>query len=248
MSNSAGEYFGRYLGRLILEPLPDGRLMRLVEPFGFMDSSEKHWQVPTDAQIDGASIPRPLWTLIGGPFEGKYRTASVVHDYYCDMRSEPWRAVHRVFYNGMRASGVSKIRAKVMYAAVYFGGPRWSDTTVHNNQLPKHDDPAQLDPDQPFPNVSLRINHTKFELAVFDAIEVAGESALESLGSTREAPRSAPETRLRLGQIQENIEKEDPTLAEIENAIDNACAALEQTREDDERLRIIIELPAALKE
>src|SRR5215471_561969 len=108
MAENMDSTFGRYLGRLVLEPLADGRLMRLVEPFGFLDPEQKRWPVPPGAKVDGASIPQALWSLIGGPFEGKYRDASVVHDYYCDVRTEPWRAVHKVFYNAMRASDVSE--------------------------------------------------------------------------------------------------------------------------------------------
>jgi Protein of unknown function (DUF1353) len=95
---------GRYLGRLILEPLIDGRRMQLVQPFGFLDENQIRWPVPSGTKVDGASIPKVLWPLIGGPFEGKYRYASVIHDYYCDTRLRPWRMVHRVFYNAIRVS------------------------------------------------------------------------------------------------------------------------------------------------
>jgi Protein of unknown function (DUF1353) len=79
-----------------------------------------------------------LWSVIGSPFTGKYRDASVIHDYYCDIRARPWPSVHRVFYDAMIVSGVSVSRAKLMYAAVYFAGPRWSEATEHNNNLNNH--------------------------------------------------------------------------------------------------------------
>lgn len=126
---------GKYTGRLVLHPLSDGRRMRVLEDFGFLEADGLHWQVPPNTVVDGATIPRPLWSLIGGPFEGKYRDASVVHDYYCDVRSADWRAVHRVFYRAMLVSGVTEIKAKVMYAAVYFAGPRWGETVVENVRL-----------------------------------------------------------------------------------------------------------------
>ena len=47
--------FGEYFGRLLLEPLPDGRRMRLAEVFGFRDASQKRWPVPKDAL--GATHP-----------------------------------------------------------------------------------------------------------------------------------------------------------------------------------------------
>lgn len=34
-----------------------------------------------------------FWSFIGGPFEGKYRNASVVHDFLCKVQKRPWRSV-----------------------------------------------------------------------------------------------------------------------------------------------------------
>jgi hypothetical protein len=83
------------------------------------------WTAPKGWVTDGASIPRAAWTVAGGPFEGKYRAASVIHDVGCDQRTETWQDVHEVFFLGMMASGVEPWRAKIMYAAVYHFGPRW---------------------------------------------------------------------------------------------------------------------------
>lgn len=130
-----GNGLGRYTGRLVLHPLVDGRRMRVLEDFGYFDPKSLHWAVPPNTIVDGASIPRPLWSLIGGPWVGKYRDASVVHDYYCDVRTADWRSVHRMFYHAMLTSGVSLLRAKLMYAAVRHAGPRWSETATANVKL-----------------------------------------------------------------------------------------------------------------
>jgi hypothetical protein len=122
----------------VAEWLEDGRLMKLVEPFGYHDPNGVFWDAPAGATIDGASIPEALQALIGGPFNGRYRNASVIHDWYCDVRTRPWRAVHRVFYDAMLTSGVSKARAKLMYGGVYFGGPRWTDVVVSNMDLARN--------------------------------------------------------------------------------------------------------------
>jgi uncharacterized protein DUF1353 len=57
----------------------DGRLMTLVESFAYIDSSGRTWRVPSGVQVDGASIPQVFWSIIGGPFEGRYRNASIIH-------------------------------------------------------------------------------------------------------------------------------------------------------------------------
>ncbi len=116
---------GRFSGDLVLKVLPDGRTMELVQPFAYTDSRGVAWPVPARTRVDGASIPSAFWSIIGAPFTGKYREASVIHDYYCASRSRHWKAVHKVFLDGMLARGVDKIQAQLMYLAVYRFGPRW---------------------------------------------------------------------------------------------------------------------------
>jgi len=117
---------GSFVGPLDLRLDPNGRDATLLAPFGYVDSSGKKWSVPKGVTVNGASIPQVLWSVIGSPWTGQYREGSVVHDYYCDIRTEPWRSVHRAFYTSMLANGVAPIRAKLMYAAVYRFGPRWN--------------------------------------------------------------------------------------------------------------------------
>jgi len=131
-----GESFGRFVGNVIAEWLDDGRQMKLVADFAYIDPAESEWRAPAGSVVDGASIPKFAWSVIGGPFEGKYRNASVIHDVACRERKRPWEAVHETFYNGMRASGVDSLRARTMYAAVYHFGPRW-DLEVQMKSVPQ---------------------------------------------------------------------------------------------------------------
>lgn len=130
---------GRYVGELILRMLDDGRTAELVEPFAYVATDGRRWSVPRGARVDGASIPRLLWPLIGGPFEGRYRAASVIHDWYCDVRSRTWQDTHRVFREAMLTSGVERRLADLMYAAVRYRGPRWNTVAIHNTQLSSAD-------------------------------------------------------------------------------------------------------------
>lgn len=118
--------WGRFEGDLVVRFLDDGRLCQLLQQYCFVQPDGSDWPVPPDAKVDGASIPRLFWTLIGGPFEGKYRNASVIHDFYCDTKKRPWRDTHRMFHDAMRCQGVTAAKAKVMYYAVYRFGPRWA--------------------------------------------------------------------------------------------------------------------------
>lgn len=119
------EEVGKYLGTVQTEWLPDGRRMRLLAPLVYIDPKGQEWQAAAGSVVDGASIPQFAWSIIGGPFEGKYRSASVIHDVGCDEKTKPWEAVHEAFYWAMRASEVRPFLAKVIFAAVYHFGPRW---------------------------------------------------------------------------------------------------------------------------
>jgi hypothetical protein len=118
---------GRFVGKVVVEWLDDPFVpkLRLREDFGFEDQTGKLWLARQGQVLDGASIPPVFRETIGMPFVGEYRRASVVYDYYCQVMSEPWRDVHRMFYRASVTEGVGEVDAKVMYAALYAAGLRW---------------------------------------------------------------------------------------------------------------------------
>jgi len=135
--SAAEDNFGHFEGEVCTNwNDKDNRSMTLCAPFSFVDPENMHWDVPAGTVVDGASIPQAFWSFIGGPFEGAYRKASVVHDYYCEVHTRPWQAVHRMFYYGMLAGGTPATKAKVMYYAVLVGGPRWK-TVLYTNHEPR---------------------------------------------------------------------------------------------------------------
>jgi len=122
--------YGNYIGTVQTEWNSDGRTMKLLADFVYKDPKGLEWRAPEGWIVDGASIPPLAWPFIGGPFEGKYRNASVIHDVGCDQKVRDWEAVHEVFYWAMLASGVETWRAKIMYGAVYHFGPRWPKNII----------------------------------------------------------------------------------------------------------------------
>jgi hypothetical protein len=121
--------FGHFVGKFVAEFEGDGRKVTLIEPYAFVDPSGQEWDVPAGAETDGASVPSAFWALYP-PFTGNYRSAAVIHDYYCDTRKRSWQDTHKVFYFAMRAANVDETTAKVMYGAVYLFGPRWGPGTA----------------------------------------------------------------------------------------------------------------------
>ena len=101
-ANDASHSWGYFVGTVKTEWHDDGRTMTLLDDFGYVDGAGYNWKAEKGHKIDGASIPPVFWSFIGGPFEGKYRNASVVHDFECDEQKRPWRTVHRMFYGASR--------------------------------------------------------------------------------------------------------------------------------------------------
>ena len=129
-----GSYPNRPLALVDMIP-PDGRRFSLIHEFNYIDPAKHVWESPAGLIVDGASIPRPFWSVIGGPFEGLFREASIVHDAGCCAQMQPWSDVHHMFYNAMRCSGVGWVKAKTMFWAVWAFGPRWKhlNTTMPAN-------------------------------------------------------------------------------------------------------------------
>jgi hypothetical protein len=107
-------------------PNAPNRNVRVIDDFTFTEAANGTvWEAPSGSLVDGASIPRVLWSLVGSPFTGDYVYGSIVHDVACDTRTRPWRDTHYMFYLACLAGGTRRGRAKLMYLAVRNFGPRW---------------------------------------------------------------------------------------------------------------------------
>ena len=142
-----GNPWGYYSGYPETRWDPDGRTMTLLNELRYTDPQGQVWIAPAGSVVDGASIPRSLWSLMGGPFEGKYRNASVLHDVAYDDKKRPWEDCDRMFYNAMRCSGVGAVEAKTMYYALYKFGHHWS-VPIKKAKRVKPSDLAQPAPPQ----------------------------------------------------------------------------------------------------
>jgi len=116
--------------RLPDSPYPFFKTRNTLE---FVDANGQEWIAPAGILTDGASIPPLFVSFIGNPRSKEFLNAATVHDSYCAesnrngpyYHTAPWQEVHRMLYDALRVSGTPAIKAKIMYAAVYLGGPRW---------------------------------------------------------------------------------------------------------------------------
>jgi hypothetical protein len=124
---TAGVFSGTPKLEFIDTPNAPNRNVRVLEDFTFTRADDGTvWEAPVGSLVDGASIPRVLWSVVGSPFTGDYVYASIVHDVACHVRSRPWRDTHYMFYLACLAGGTRRGRAKLMYLAVRNFGPRWT--------------------------------------------------------------------------------------------------------------------------
>lgn len=105
---------------------PDRPHFKLHKEFVYYDPYYYTWIAPNEEVVDGASIPKFAWSIVGGPFSGQYLNASIIHDYYCCTKSRNYYDTNEVFRLGMLASGVSAFKARLMWLAVRIAGPaKW---------------------------------------------------------------------------------------------------------------------------
>lgn len=101
------------------------RGMELTEGFWFRDRAGRQWDAAKGTRIDGATIPRALWTWVGSPYTGDYRRASVVRDVACVAAgsgdSPARRKADRMFYEACRAGGCSIRQSIILYVGVRIG-------------------------------------------------------------------------------------------------------------------------------
>lgn len=84
----------------LVEFLPDGVRCLLRSEIRFRDSTGRWWIAEPRERVedafDGASIPRPLHSILGGPYNGFHRDAALLHDdAYCEapaVESGFWQA------------------------------------------------------------------------------------------------------------------------------------------------------------
>jgi len=117
--------FGKFMSTPKVEVLGDGRELKLLEDFIYVDPDETAWLAPAGRKVNGASIPRAFWTATGGPLSGRYRNASIVHDIECEDMKHDSTDVHQMFYHACLAGGVPERDAKKLYWAVLNFGPAW---------------------------------------------------------------------------------------------------------------------------
>jgi hypothetical protein len=126
-AGAQGAEQGQFEGKVVVEWLDDPFVstMRLVEDFAFRQAKGKVWSVPRGQILDGKGMPPLFRDLVGQPFDGGFRKASVIYDAAAQKMTEPWEEAQRMFYEASVAEGVTPQDAKAMYLLLAAQGSRW---------------------------------------------------------------------------------------------------------------------------
>ena len=115
-----------------------------VRQLDFVDGSGRIWVAHPGIVTDGATIPPIFVSIVGQPTSPEFVDAAAVHDAYAGVGNEgtpnyhnaTWQDVHLMFYDALRVGGVPEIKAKIMFAAVWLGGPRWGEVQFNPKAQP----------------------------------------------------------------------------------------------------------------
>jgi hypothetical protein len=176
----------------------------LADTLEFVDRGNRRWIAPPAILTDGASIPPRFVSIVGSPTSPEFQGAAAIHDSYCGIGNEdtvyyhtrPWKEVHRMFYEALRVGGTPQLKAKAMYAAVYMGGPRWSQVKAH-------------------PTLSTR-GETLSTQGIFGATNSNGVL----LGNFFQNRVPEDDQKAALQRIVDKINRENPSILDLEREID----------------------------
>ena len=117
---STGQFSAHPRAEWLAGPGPD-RGMRMLEAFSFIDRQGRYWEVPAGMEVDGATIPRTLWSSVGSPFTGDYRRAAILHDAAIRDPRVSRIDADAMFYEACVAGGCTVKQAQLLYAGVCIG-------------------------------------------------------------------------------------------------------------------------------
>lgn len=150
-----------------LSGLGNDRNMQLLAEFWYDDPKGRRWTAPKDSIINGASIPRALWSSIGSPYIGDYRRASVVHDVACNDDHVARSDADEMFYYACLCGGCSVLQAKLLYAGVRIGASQkpvmltmFAAPIIEPVRLPNQKTVDELETRAQFTMLSLKLEKT----------------------------------------------------------------------------------------
>ncbi len=231
---SQAKFEGDFIFEWLSEPGNQHREMKLASRVKFLDNEGKSWEVPADSIVDGASIPRLLWTFAGSPFVGNYRRASVIHDYFCDIKTTGAEKIHRMFREAMIVDGVNELEAGIKHTAVVIYGKTIGKCGKPKDPVPEFfhrlDTAAIEESDLGFSvtaGLENQLNNLDAmkETKFFKELDLSNQRAFAN-SATKTAKSKYP--KMLQAMVDYSLDSNKETLATMESAIRDANPSLEE--------------------
>jgi hypothetical protein len=118
----------QFNGDVILEELDNG-FWKLQDDFSYENDLIKV-TAKSGFTTDGASIPKPFWSVVGNPLENDLLNPAIIHDgLYALMRLKRVEC-DKLLKEMLLFNGTSKVKAYfIYYAARLFGSSHWDKDT-----------------------------------------------------------------------------------------------------------------------
>ncbi len=85
---------------------------------------------------DGASIPKPFWSILSSPFDGSLTYGAVIHDGLYTKMTLPRKECDKLLKEMALEKGYNKIKTIIAYYAVrLFGKSHWDKDTEAEKEL-----------------------------------------------------------------------------------------------------------------
>jgi Protein of unknown function (DUF1353) len=135
LCGSHGEFVGN---NRTVKTSDDGMSAEVIDGLQYKEEGGRSWRIPSGAIVESRCFSTVLLALIGQPFEGLIKNASLLYNYFCLNQTRARDDVNGMFREAMLASGIQEGEVNVLYNAVVRFGPNWNVRGI---------DPACLRPD-----------------------------------------------------------------------------------------------------
>ena len=103
--------------KIRVEPIPERGTYKLCEAVII-----EGVHIPDDYEFNGASVPAPLWPIIGSPFDPRFMAPAVTHDRIYETGERPRKEADKLLRKLLIHNGVPEDLAQTMYYGVRIGG------------------------------------------------------------------------------------------------------------------------------
>lgn len=115
--------------------LPGKDCFALEDDYSFKLGALEVW-IPAGFSWNGASIPKLLWSIMGGRYEPETAQASLEHDWFYLFHGVSRAQADQHFLDRCLEMGEPRFKAKAMYAALrLFGGSHWNSSEEDKKQI-----------------------------------------------------------------------------------------------------------------